>query len=908
VAFSCIPRRVLNATTRHAVWWVTLAVAMCLPALFLPVSRRPAAADTPRTGSAKVMEPAPAAGNPVVRVPEESVLPGTRYRAQIHGTAAPKQVPELAPPAVTLKSPSGSPSRFAGWGGIPRAASFLHLEFPVRLSAARWLPGAMAAWLLASLFMLIRLGVSYALLGRLCRRAREGPPHLQQRVAELLARCHTHRRVRVLTLPEIAVPVAVGPRRPAILIPSGFLTALDDEQLEQVCLHEAAHLVRRDDCALLAERLLQAVFVLQPVVAWICRRIDLEREIACDDLVLSVAGRPRSYAWCLTRVAELGGRAPASLIAAAAVDNHSQLARRVEMLLDRTRHRGTALLKGRFGAGVAILALAVWLSSYSPALVAFTAVARSLAALANPQSRPLVAALLPTVAASEEPAQLLEGRVVEDSSGSPLPSVELRFHQAGMLEMAADLETDGDGRFRAEGLPPGKYTVDVAKPNYIATRIDLHVPSPAVFLRLVRYGAIDGQATDGEGRPLPGRIGVDAQGRPMPPDILAPNIRTAGSARVAVLVRAPAAGGLRVVRDMALEDNGRYRFHDLPPGEYAVGLWYSGLDVGSGVQLFPDSANPRFFTVQGGEDYSDVDFQVSSQPAYSVSGRIELPAGKAQFQLSLGLPEQPLLPVGQAVSEPDGSFRFAKVPAGTYTLFAAGPVGGGSAFLSLLGEGQRWFGRLHIQVGAQDLTGVAVPLATERSVNVVLRGPAGSAQPPEGCPKSAAVSATPAEPWSVMLTGRSPVVFGKEQAVGKLPPGKVNLVATDLGAACYQAKPAMADLSAETPAPVAIELASAGSIRGTLKSAAAPVADLAVVLLAAGNAEDTQPRLAYPDEQGHFAFTALPPGHYRLAAHPRTNGARERWVALGAHALEIDVAGGAPSTVELTAEGNGDRP
>src|SRR5260370_42364254 len=72
-------------------------------------------------------------------------------------------------------------------------------------------------------------------------------------------------------------------------------------------LHEAAHLARGDDVALVLQRLLQAVFALHPVVHWIARRIDLEREIACDDFVVEATGQPRPYAACLTRVVELTG-------------------------------------------------------------------------------------------------------------------------------------------------------------------------------------------------------------------------------------------------------------------------------------------------------------------------------------------------------------------------------------------------------------------------------------------------------------------------------------------------------------------------------------------------------------------------------------------------------------------------
>src|ERR1019366_5832265 len=79
-------------------------------------------------------------------------------------------------------------------------------------------------------------------------------------------------------------------------------------------------------------------------------------------------------------------------------------------------------------------------------------------------------------------AQDLEGRVMEDSSGNPLASAELKFHKAGMRELAADLETDREGQSRAPGLPAGEYTVDPTKANYIAANFKLRIPAAPLLV------------------------------------------------------------------------------------------------------------------------------------------------------------------------------------------------------------------------------------------------------------------------------------------------------------------------------------------------------------------------------------------------------------------------------------------
>jgi hypothetical protein len=183
--------------------------------------------------------------------------------------------------------------------------------------------------------------------------------------------------VRALISPDIASPMAAGLFRPAILLPERLLAELGGDEIEQIRLHETAHLLRRDDVALLIQRVMEALFALHPVVRWITRRIDLEREIACDDFVVEQTGQARPYASCLTRVVEIAGGVRSSkfgaAVAAAATEERSHLARRIEMLLDKTRHKGTRLLKVRLLLiAAALLALAV-VAVRTPGLIAFAA-------------------------------------------------------------------------------------------------------------------------------------------------------------------------------------------------------------------------------------------------------------------------------------------------------------------------------------------------------------------------------------------------------------------------------------------------------------------------------------------------------------------------------------------------------
>jgi erythromycin esterase-like protein/beta-lactamase regulating signal transducer with metallopeptidase domain len=344
LALRFAPNRVLNAATRYVIWWATLAVAIALPTFYLPVHAFRAAERT----QAPAM--APGAALPVAPLPAPS-----------EAAAEPLPQPRDEPQPPVAAVPPGGPLPPAG----PRS-------FPISIAAGRWPGWIVTAGALMSLLMIVRLIVSYLLLERQKSRAVDTPAHLAARLEEWLARCGSRRRhVRLAISDEISAPMAAGPLRPAILIPARLFDGLEQTELNQVGLHEAAHLARGDDYALIFQRLIEAAFVWHPVIRWITRRIDLEREIACDDIVMGTTGRPRPYAACLTHMAELATAVRTSLAASGAADEGSHLARRVGMLLDATRHNGTRVLRTRLAAVVAGQLAVAWMVAQTPGLFAF---------------------------------------------------------------------------------------------------------------------------------------------------------------------------------------------------------------------------------------------------------------------------------------------------------------------------------------------------------------------------------------------------------------------------------------------------------------------------------------------------------------------------------------------------------
>ena len=115
-----VSRRWVNAATRYAIWWIVLAIVVCLP--FRYVRYRP-----------------------------------SPHYAQIAATPA-------ALPATVIAQPTSVTTRASS----PRRADTP--RFPLRVAAGSWPVWIMTVWAIAALIMLLRLFVSYALLWKMKRQ------------------------------------------------------------------------------------------------------------------------------------------------------------------------------------------------------------------------------------------------------------------------------------------------------------------------------------------------------------------------------------------------------------------------------------------------------------------------------------------------------------------------------------------------------------------------------------------------------------------------------------------------------------------------------------------------------------------------------------------------------------------
>ena len=189
---------------------------------------------------------------------------------------------------------------------------------------AQWPLYAFLTWLAIATILLARIGWSLLHIQGLKRRA------------TLLCQ---RGNIRVLASAEARVPMAAGFVGRAIVFPQSVLDELTSDEFEQVLCHEMAHLRRWDDWTQFAQAIAQALFFFNPAIYWIGSRLKIEREMACDDWVVSATGEARPYCACLTHLHELTRRATAPQLAPGATTRKRwQLRARVEALLQPNRN------------------------------------------------------------------------------------------------------------------------------------------------------------------------------------------------------------------------------------------------------------------------------------------------------------------------------------------------------------------------------------------------------------------------------------------------------------------------------------------------------------------------------------------------------------------------------------------
>jgi len=316
----CLAWRRSAAATRHWVWFLALAGALCLPVLtaLLPAWQRPLWTVATRADSENELM---------------LTLELTPARAALNPMA-----PAAVPPAAGTISPAQPP-------GAQRLATHL---------STGWVTLAMAIWLGGMTILLLSIGIGRLRLRVLHRNAQApADPAWAALLRQLAAEVRIDRPVTLLQAADDVMPVTWGGWRPVILLPAEA-DAWSPERRRVVLLHELSHVKRWDCLTQTIARLACAVYWFNPLVWLAARRMCVEREHACDDLVLNGGCKASDYAAHLVAIAQAFRRVPQ--VAAIAMARSPQLTGRIAAIVDAARVRRSPPAVLLVACGCAVLA------------------------------------------------------------------------------------------------------------------------------------------------------------------------------------------------------------------------------------------------------------------------------------------------------------------------------------------------------------------------------------------------------------------------------------------------------------------------------------------------------------------------------------------------------------------------
>jgi len=177
------------------------------------------------------------------------------------------------------------------------------------------------------------------------RETSAAPSEWQERCDSLGRRLGLRSQVPLRESPRVHGPLIVGWFRPMLVLPLGTLQSLPGLQIEELLLHELAHVHGRDPLIHLLQHAVETLLFYHPAVWWVSEQIRREREHRCDDRVIEAQGQGHSLAEALVTLAERAHSAKP--LALAATDG--SVASRVRRLLQGRPPGSTGTTASRKG-------------------------------------------------------------------------------------------------------------------------------------------------------------------------------------------------------------------------------------------------------------------------------------------------------------------------------------------------------------------------------------------------------------------------------------------------------------------------------------------------------------------------------------------------------------------------------
>jgi beta-lactamase regulating signal transducer with metallopeptidase domain len=143
--------------------------------------------------------------------------------------------------------------------------------------------------------------------------------------------CSNSESIKIGINNTITSPLVFGILETIILLPASLCTQLTSTQLKCILLHELAHIERNDFIINLLIEIAGIFLWFNPIAILLKKEIQLQREVACDEFVLSKMKDPLCYSKTLLKIASHSISSKYS-ISLAAIAGKNELTARIQIM------------------------------------------------------------------------------------------------------------------------------------------------------------------------------------------------------------------------------------------------------------------------------------------------------------------------------------------------------------------------------------------------------------------------------------------------------------------------------------------------------------------------------------------------------------------------------------------------
>jgi len=208
------------------------------------------------------------------------------------------------------------------------------LSHSLSFKTESYFPYIVSLYVLGISFQLVVLISGYIRLKQLKNNNISNFPSEWLHVAQtMLQKLNINKKVQFYLSEKVNVPLAIGFLKPVVLFPVALVAQLDIKQVEAILIHELSHIRRNDYMLNLIKTGIETLLFFNPFVWLSSRFIHIEREHACDDLVVKFTGAPVAYAHALLKLELIKDKNQPAL-SLAATGNNQHLYQRIKRITD----------------------------------------------------------------------------------------------------------------------------------------------------------------------------------------------------------------------------------------------------------------------------------------------------------------------------------------------------------------------------------------------------------------------------------------------------------------------------------------------------------------------------------------------------------------------------------------------